>query len=95
MEVPKKTLKFGKLKKFHPAAKPIQGHNCPRQFVTFHSFMEHRRAEHYQTYFKKHCHKNQPTQIRSTASCFSSTMDKLVRLMEIVLYISKENPARS
>ena len=95
MEVPKKTFKLGKFKKVHPATKRIQCHNCPRQFGTFHFLMQQRRASHYKTYFKKHYHKYQPTQIKSTSSCFSSTMDKLVRLMETVLYISKENLARS
>ena len=94
MEVQKKTFKLEEYK-VHPAAKAIQCHNCPRQFGTFHSLMQHRRAKHYKTYFEKHYQKYQPTQIKSTASCFSSTTDKLVWHMETVLYISKEELSRS
>ena len=72
----------------------IQCHNCPREFNTFQSLMQHRRAKHYRPHYRKTNSRSRPFPKIPNLNSFSLTMDKLARLMEAVLFISKECPTQ-
>ena len=83
-------MKFKRSEKIYPAeSRPIQCHNCPRQFKNFHSLMQHRRAKHYKGHSRKQFYKSRPLNLKTDK--FSLAMDKLARLLESI-YISREQP---
>ena len=83
-------MKFKRWEKIYPAgSRPIQCHNCPRQFKNFLSLMQHRRAKHYKGHSRKQFYKSRPLNLKTDK--FSLAMDKLALLLESI-YISRENP---
>ena len=83
-------MKFKRSEKIYPAeSRPIQCHNCPRQFKNFHSLMQHRRAKHYKGHSRKQFYKSRPLNLKTDK--FSLAMDKLARLLGSI-YISREQP---
>ena len=83
-------MKFKRSEKLYPAeSRPIQCHNCPRQFKNFHSLKQHRRAKHYISHIRIQFHKSRHLNLKTDK--FSLAVDNLARLLECI-YISREHP---
>ena len=82
---------FKRSEKIYPAeSRPIQCHNCPRQFKNFHSIMQHLRAQHYKGHSRKQFYKSRPLNLKTDK--FLLALDKLARIL-CSIYISREHPS--
>ena len=82
-------MKFKRSEKIYPESRPIKRYNCPRQFRTFHSKMQLRRAKHYKGHSRNQFYKSRPLNLKTDK--FSLARDKLARLLKSI-YISREHP---